>query len=66
MRPLRESTLTGVHAHQCGRVSFGMLKNYGCGHVWSHVRDVKKSLPADHMCPECGLGPWYEEVKCHV
>lgn len=67
---------TALHYHQCGRIIEGMVKDYGCGHVWQHrgeskVKTGKVSI-RHHLCPECGKGPWYyvlsveelESAKC--
>ncbi len=51
------------HTHQCGRIYSGMISGYGCGHVWSHTRDESRSMKDDHMCPQCGRGPWYTRVE---
>lgn len=54
---------TEAHFHQCGRITDGLVEGYGCNHVWMHkaVSPVKtgRVSVADHMCPECGAGPWY-------
>jgi len=50
-----------THTHKCGLTALGMLEGYGCGHVWSHDPAVPMQ-PADHMCPNCGRGPFYAKV----
>lgn len=57
------------HRHVCGLRSLsGSLsgeppKNLeGCGFVWEHVRLVNVSdqeYSENHLCPNCGVGPWY-------
>lgn len=50
--------ITQAHAHKCGYTALGQLADYGCGCVWTHVRNPQRMLPQDHMCPKCGCGPF--------
>jgi hypothetical protein len=51
-----------THTHQCGLFIFGRA-DFGCGHIWTHARDYRKSKAQDHMCPVCGAGPWYAPAE---
>lgn len=60
------------HKHQCGLITVDMhgntelLADVGCGHVWEHEPQARDTLPEKvcrHLCPNCGLGPWYAEYK---
>lgn len=54
----KEHGTPSTHTHQCGRVVWGMLPGYGCGHIWTHTA---KPGPVDiqaHKCPQCGAGPF--------
>lgn len=47
-RPLR----SGEHVHRCGV----------CGTEWQHT-DASKGIRAEHICPNCGAGPWWQPVR---
>lgn len=52
---------TAPHYHQCGRTIFGMMDNFGCGHLWNHrcLTNSDQKRVDSHKCPKCGRGPWY-------
>lgn len=46
-----------AHFHKCGHASIFTTeedRSRGCGHVWKHSSGEHDN----HMCPECGEGPW--------
>jgi len=59
-----------LHRHQCGDADKFKYKSFdpakGCGHVFEHD-DSFFGKDEEHMCPECGRGPWVikypEEMK---
>lgn len=55
-----------THIHICGlradRADEPPRNLYGCGFTWQHVRLTNVSdeeYAKNHLCPNCGLGPWY-------
>lgn len=53
------------HRHLCGLRSWAdnIPENVvGCGFLWEHERtvgDASRIYSAKHICPNCGLGPWF-------
>lgn len=50
--PLAPKAAAGLHTHRCGV----------CGATWSHGHDSFGKV-ADHTCPVCGAGPWWNPVS---
>ncbi len=62
-----------LHTHRCGlHLTVAQGRNHedpaltvvGCGHEWQHERIFKSAedYANRHVCPNCGLGPWYARV----
>lgn len=64
--------MSDMHKHRCGYHLPTELRSrgdppaieQGCGFEWEHERVFKS--PEDyarrHMCPHCGVGPWYARL----
>jgi hypothetical protein len=36
--------------------------NIGCGYRWTHTSSndmTDEEYVRNHLCPKCGMGPWY-------
>lgn len=56
---------TVPHDHQCGTIA-GLSYNIGCGYRWTHTSSNElsdKEYVRNHLCPKCGMGPWYCVVE---
>lgn len=57
---------TTPHFHQCGRFSWGLDLQVGCGHLWQHSGSIPKNqreYVQRHRCPECSMGPFYHVLS---
>ena len=68
--PLPKRRRKQMHRHICGLRNLSASLNGdeppknidGCGFIWEHVRLTGVSDQAysdNHLCPNCGIGPWY-------
>lgn len=50
-----------LHRHICGGFNEIVSGQTGCGWEWAHLRlegVSDEEYDANHMCPQCGAGPW--------